>query len=125
VNKVGQVRLPGRIIPIPIGHIHPSPENAKLYRQVSSDDPTVVALAASIAERGLLEPLVVSRDHYIISGHRRYAAAWLAGLDKLPCRISPISRTEDTDDFVVALREHNRQRVKSLDEGYPRVCRLG
>jgi hypothetical protein len=43
--------------------IHPSPENAKLYRQVSSDDPDVLALGNSIAEPGLLEPLVVTRDH--------------------------------------------------------------
>lgn len=116
-DKVRQVRLPGSTILIPMVDIYPSPENAKLYHPINSDNPNVLALAHSIAERGLLEPLVVTRDHYIISGHRRYAAAWLAGLDKLPCRISSmISRTEDPDAFIVALREHDRQRVKSLDE---------
>jgi ParB-like nuclease domain len=101
---------------IPMVDIYPSPENAKLYHPVDSEDPAVLALSDSIAERGLLEPLVVTSDHYIISGHRRYTAARLAGLDELPCRISSISRTEDPDGFIVALREHNRQRVKSLDE---------
>ena len=73
-DKVRQVRLPGSTILIPMVDIYPSPENAKLYHPINSDDPDVLALAHSIAERGLLEPLVVTRDHYIISGHRRYAA---------------------------------------------------
>jgi len=105
-----------RTILIPIDEIYPSPENATLYRPVDENDPTIEALATSIAERGLLEPLVVTSDHYIISGHRRHTAAKLASLEKLHCRISLLSRLKDIDGFVVALREHNRQRVKSLDE---------
>ena len=96
--------------------IHPSPENDTLYRPVDPTDPSIIAMAKSMRERGVLEPLVISMDGYILSGHRRYCAAKLAGLEHVPVRIHPIRRSDDIDAFVVLLREYNRQRVKSLDE---------
>ena len=105
-----------RISERPIDQIRPSPENAKLYRPVDRNDPDVKALAKSIREHGLQEPLVVTRDGWIISGHRRHVAARLAGLKTVPCRVHPIRREGDRDQFVKLLREFNRQRVKSFDE---------
>jgi hypothetical protein len=55
-------------------------------------------------------------DGWILSGHRRHAAARSAGLNEVPCRFEPFRRKDDPDRFLVLLREHNRQRVKSLDE---------
>lgn len=105
-----------RILVLPIWRLRPAPENEQLYRPVSPDDPDVRALAESIRRHGVKEPLVVSLDHYIISGHRRCVAARLAGLSGVPCRIEPIHHDVDHDQFLVLLREHNRQRVKSFDE---------
>ena len=51
-----------------------------------------------------------------MSGHRRYAAAKLAGLQTVPCRVESIKRADDIDVFVLLLREYNRQRDKSLAE---------
>lgn len=96
--------------------INPSPENEHLYRPVHDDDPEIQALADSIRERGLLEPIVVTRDGYIVSGHRRHAACRLAGLSIVPCRVLPIHSVDDPDDFVRLLREYNRQREKTLAE---------
>jgi hypothetical protein len=96
--------------------IRPSPENDKLYRPVNADDPAVKALAESIRQHGILEPLVITADGYILSGHRRYVAAKLAGLTEVPCRVVEVRRDADPDAFLVALREHNRQREKSFDE---------
>ncbi len=100
----------------PIREISPAPENDKLYRPIDPDDPEIIALAASIEERGILEPLVVSSDGFIISGHRRYAAAQVADLDEIPCRVVPIAKEDDPDEFFRLLREYNRQRVKGSDE---------
>ena len=72
--------------------IHPSPENDQLYRPINPRDPDIVALAKSIKERGVLEPLVVTLDGFILSGHRRDAAAKLARLKVVPCRVEPINR---------------------------------
>jgi hypothetical protein len=73
-----------------------------------------VRLAESIKRHGIVEPLVISSDGYILSGHRRYFAAQLAGLDKVPCRVEEIA----SDDlfFRQRLIEHNRQRVKGVEE---------
>jgi hypothetical protein len=73
-------------------------------------------LAESVRKLGVKEPIVVTLDGFILSGHRRYAAAKLAGLAEVPVRVEPIRRSDDIDAFVVLLREYNRQRDKSLDE---------
>jgi ParB/RepB/Spo0J family partition protein len=112
-SNVGGAEL-GQVPELPLSALRPAPENDQLYRRVCLDDPEIKALAESIRREGVLVPLVVSEDNYIISGHRRYAAAKLAGLRTVPCRVESI--THDDPHFLVLLRECNRQRVKSSDE---------
>src|SRR4029453_12716411 len=99
---------------ISIYDILPSPENAELYRPVTPDDPETIRLADSIRAEGVKEPLVITQDNYILSGHRRHMAARIAGLDEVPCRYSDI--WHDDPQFVKELATHNLQRVKSRDE---------
>src|ERR1051325_2834258 len=50
----------------------------------------LVALAASIRTRGLLQPIVVRRTEsgfQLLAGERRFRAAKLAGIDRLPALI--------------------------------------
>jgi hypothetical protein len=101
---------------IPTSEIRPSPENEKLYKPVLKDDPEIIQLSESIKKRGVLEPLVVTLDGFILSGHRRYVAAKMAGLVPVPCRVKQFRRTDDPNEFLRLLREYNRQREKSLDE---------
>ena len=106
----------GGLLTISVSDISPSPENDELYRPVSADDPEIIALADSICEHGVREPLVITEDHFILSGHRRYVAAQLAGLQHVPVRYESVRRGDDIDRFLVLLREHNRQRTKTLSE---------
>jgi flagellar hook-basal body complex protein FliE len=111
--KVEHVRLFG------LNEIMPSPENAQLYKPVTPDDEATIELAQSIRERGVLEPLKISADYYVISGHRRLCAARIAGLSKVPCRVDKVRRghgEQASPEFLNLLREHNRQRVKTRDE---------
>jgi hypothetical protein len=94
--------------------IHPAPENELIYRPVRPEDPDIRKLAESIKKIGLLDPIVITRDHWILSGHRRFAACHLAGMERIQCRIADISR--DDPEFLPQLREYNRQRVKGLEE---------
>ena len=71
-----------------LNKLKPSPENGELYRPVDPDDPDIAALTDSIVELGILEPLIVTLDGYIISGHRTYAAARKAGLLFVPCYVA-------------------------------------
>ena len=94
--------------------IQPSSENDKIYKPVNLNDPQTIALADSIREFGVREAIVLTQDEFILSGHRRYAAAKLAGLKKVPVRYENIRRSDP--QFVRLLREYNRQREKTLDE---------
>lgn len=54
-------------------------------------DDAVDKVAASISEFGFINPIAVTKDRYIISGHTRYRAALKLGMEKVPCVIHDIS----------------------------------
>lgn len=101
---------------LPLDSVFPSAENEKLYRPINPADPDINALASSIRTHGVQQPLGVTQDGYLFDGHRRHAAARLAGLKEVPCRVEPFAKEDDHDRFMTLLVECNRQRVKSLDE---------
>jgi hypothetical protein len=108
------VRPGVRLVRLSLDSIRPAPENNLIYRPVRSDDPGIQDLARSIEEHGLREPIVVTADRFILSGHRRHAACRLAGVREVDCRVEPITRFDP--EFETLLVEYNRQRVKSFDE---------
>lgn len=74
-------------------------------------------LAQSVAEFGVLQPIIVRKTdlgHVIVAGERRYRAAQMAGLEKIPAIIREF---DDIDYDKIALIE-NVQRVdlNPLDE---------
>jgi ParB-like chromosome segregation protein Spo0J len=104
-----------------VEHVHLSrlrtpPENDAVYGKVDPTDADVQALAVSIRERGILNPLVVTPDGYVMDGNRRLVAARLAGLDTVPVRVKNVSRGDP--EFTRLLVESNRQRVKTLDQRF-------
>ena len=97
----------------PLNSIKPSPENDDLYGAVATDA-ELLNLAKSIRKQGLLEPIKISKDNYIISGHRRFAAARLCGLKEVPVITLDLQRADhDALAWKQILRAHNHQRVKS------------
>ena len=69
----------------------------------------IEALAASIKEHGVLQPIVVTREdgkYKIVAGERRWRAAKLAGLDKIPA----IIRTLDSQNRLELSIIENAQR---------------
>jgi hypothetical protein len=97
-----------------ISKIKPSPENDAIYGAVDPKDIDLINLANDIAQNGVREPLLVSRDGFIVSGHRRYAAARLVKLRSIPVRRLDTCRSQHDDtEWKRLLRAHNHQRVKS------------
>lgn len=92
--------------------IKPSPENDDIYGEIKHDE-QMERLIGSIQRRGLEDPLIVSEDHYIISGHRRYFACRCVGMDYIPCRVKQGIFREGNEDWHKLLAEYNPQRVKS------------
>ena len=77
------------------------------------DDAAMDALCESIAQYGVLSPLLarpVEHGYEIISGHRRRAAALRLGLDKLPVLV----RDMTDDEAVVLMVDSNIQRENLL-----------
>lgn len=69
------------------------------------DDPEAVAeLAASIAEYGLLQPLLVrpiKNGYEVVAGRRRLAASRAAGLDRVSCIVRALSNDAALDAALV------------------------
>ncbi len=63
-----------------LDEIREAPENELLYDDFSPNaDEDDYQLYMSIKEEGIREPLHVSADRFLLSGHRRYAAAQMVG----------------------------------------------
>jgi len=105
-----------KIVMLGINSIRPAPENVQVYKPTDRNDPDLLALAESIGKHGVQEPLVVTSDGYILSGHRRHAAARMAGLERVPCRVLRISREKHPEKVLRLLIEFNTQRVKTQQE---------
>ena len=88
-----------------ISSLKPHPLNNKIYSNGDTED-----LEVSIQENGLLDPIVITKDNIIISGHRRWKACDNIGMEKIDVRI------EDFQDETIALVELNRYRNKKASE---------
>ena len=101
----------------PISQIKVAVENNYLY------DPFAIAnhddqdLCNSIKESGIQEPLVLTDDFYLLSGHRRLASAKRLKLQTVPVRV--ISKSFEglaKSERLKLLRLYNQQRDKSNGE---------
>jgi ParB family transcriptional regulator, chromosome partitioning protein len=81
---------PSALYEVPVTAISPNPLQPRM--PISDDDEQLLELAASIQEYGLLQPLLVklveaddeSVRFQLIAGERRWRAAQLAGLERVP-----------------------------------------
>ena len=67
-----------------IRDVKPSPENDQIYNGVNQERDDFKELVKSIRQDGIKEPLHVTLDGFILSGHRRFAAATRVGLSEIP-----------------------------------------
>lgn len=99
---------------VPVDQIHPSPENEEVYGPINEKTDSVLPmLMRSIERLGLEEPLILTIDNFILSGHRRFYALQQLGWDKVPARYACITRS-NTEDYHRLLAQYNPQRVKSV-----------
>lgn len=98
---------------VPVGELVPNP--AQPRSQIAAED--LEGLAASIAARGVIEPIVVRPQagrFQIIAGERRWRAARLAGLERVPVVVRDAS---DEDVGLLALVENlQREDLNPIEE---------
>ncbi len=100
------MNLEQNIMQIPIEDIIPN----RFQPRLAFDDRGLEELANSIKQHGIIQPLVLRRvnDKFeIIAGERRYKAATLAGLSKVPAVIANI---DDNKSAEVAIVENVQRR---------------
>ncbi len=85
--------------------------------RLTFDEQAMEELAASIKEHGIIQPLVLRRvgnKYEIIAGERRYKAAIMAGLQKVPAIITSL---DDNSSAEVALVENvQRKSLTPIEE---------
>ena len=88
----------------------PHPKNQEIYGDTEDVDGLNDEFVESIKQKGVLEPLTVTSNGKIISGHRRWVAAQEVNLSTVPVR----KESFDSDlEIREALIEFNRQREKT------------
>jgi ParB family chromosome partitioning protein len=103
---------------LPVELIGPNPNQPRR----SFDEDSLLALAGSIGERGVLQPVLVrplaGGRYELVAGERRWRAAKLAELDTVP---AIVRHHDDADSLEVALIENMaREDLNPVDEA--RAC---
>ncbi len=81
------------VLDVPLASITPNPHQPRSLIR----DQDLVELAASIAEHGIIQPLVVTRSfdgYQLIAGERRWRASRLAGLSHVPVVVKDVAPRE-------------------------------
>lgn len=107
------MNLEQNILQIPIEEIIPN----RFQPRLTFDERGLQELSDSIKEHGIIQPLVLRRigDKYeIIAGERRYKAATIAGLTRVPAVIADV---DDNKSAEVAIVENVQRRdLTSIEE---------
>jgi len=106
----------------PVETLHPNPEQPRQ----DFDKIELEELAASIRERGIIQPLIVRVDqtnggYQIVAGERRWRAAQLANLHDIPIIIKDLT---DSDVLEIAIIENiQRADLNAVEEaqGYKQL----
>lgn len=110
----GEAAAPRAASMVPIETLTANPDQPRrLFRQADLDD-----LAASIKEKGILQPLIVRENgdggYEIVAGERRWRAAQLAQLHEVPVLVRDF---DDTEVLEVAIIENiQRADLNAVEE---------
>jgi ParB family chromosome partitioning protein len=103
----------GSLVDLPVDQVEPNPNQPRRH----FDEESLVALAESVRELGVLQPVLVRQvgeRYQLIAGERRWRAARRAGLATIPAIIRSV---EDVQSVEQALVENlHRQDLGPLEE---------
>ena len=103
----------GGVRPIEIGRIRPNPSQPRQY----FDQQAIDELAASITERGVLQPILVRAvgDGYeLVAGERRWRAAQQARLHEIPAIVGEFD--EESSAEVALIENIQREDLNAIEE---------
>ena len=99
---------------LPVDRIEPNPQQPRLV----FDEETLLELAASIREHGVLQPILVrplgNSDYQLVAGERRWRASKAAGLATIPALVEDLD--DDTALEISIIENLQREDLTPLDE---------
>jgi ParB family transcriptional regulator, chromosome partitioning protein len=99
---------------VPVGSIEPNPNQPRAY----FDEETLAGLTASVAELGVLQPLLVRQldeeRYQLIAGERRWRAAKRAGLPSVPVVVREADEVASLEQALV--ENLHRSDLNALEE---------
>lgn len=109
---------PDELRELPVDLVRPNPRQPRRH----FDEASLAALAESIRERGVLQPVLVrpadGGQFELVAGERRWRAAGLAGLERVPALVR---RRDDAETLEAALIENvAREDLNPVEEA--RAC---
>lgn len=111
-----QVATPASTVELAIDQLVPNDDQPRLQM----DDARLEELSRSIRASGIIQPIVVRRDgasYRIIAGERRWRAARLAGLAKVPVVVREVAGGSHQEILQLALVENiQREDLNAIDE---------
>lgn len=115
-----------RCIMIPVDELQPHPDNPR------KDVGDVTELAESIKANGIFQNLTVLRNRdpetgksTVIIGHRRLAAAKLAGLEKVPCMVVEMDEKEQISTMLLENMQRTDLTIYEQAQGFQMMLDLG
>ncbi|MGD0622912.1 MAG: ParB/RepB/Spo0J family partition protein [Thermacetogeniaceae bacterium] len=104
----------GEVVEIPVGRIEPA--SFQVRREFNED--ALAELAASIAEHGVMQPVVVrplaGERYQLIIGERRWRASQRAGLEKIPALVRDVDDLASSEMMLV--ENLQREDLNPLEE---------
>lgn len=109
------------VLRLKLRDIEPNPDQPRK----TFDKEKLEALASSIKEHGLIQPVLVKKSdngmHIIIAGERRWRAAKLAGLSEIPCILGEYSEKEVMELALIENLQREDLDPVEESEGYQRL----
>ncbi|RYH04211.1 ParB/RepB/Spo0J family partition protein [Salipiger sp. IMCC34102] len=115
-EPVTETQRPTPDLVVPIERVHPNPDQPRRR----FDEQALQDLAASISEKGVIQPLIVRRlpgsedDYQIVAGERRWRASQIARKHDIPVLVREF---DDTEVLEIAIIENiQRADLNPVDE---------
>ena len=120
-----------KVLEVSIDSVSPNPNQPRK----TFDEAALNELAASIKEQGIIQPIVVEEivhgKYSIVAGERRFRAAKIAGLDKVPVIIKKLteqqriqmSLVENIYQFCLKYQKENPMTLKEMLDSQSQIAK--
>ena len=102
------------VVQLDIDHVRPNPNQPRKY----FDEEALNGLAESIKSQGIIQPLTVEEiapgEFSIIAGERRYRAAKIAGLERIPALVVSINEIQRIQMSLI--ENIQRENLNAIEE---------